>query len=263
MLNLLFPRRNGDGRLTGKVAIITGAASGIGKETALAFVREGCRVVLTDIQKEKLHSLVAGIGETALGLEQDVTQEKRWQEVVEKTVTTFGKLDILVNSAGVGGKELNIEECSLDEFRNVQKINVEGTFLGCKYAIPPMRSNGGGSIVIVSSMAGILGFPNGPAYSASKGALRSLAKSIALHCARYKIRCNSIHPSFTKTPMVEAIIAGSKNPDKRKRDLETLTPLGRMAEPNEIANAILFLASDESTYITGIELPVDGGLQAS
>ena len=248
------------GRLAGKAALITGAASGIGRACAALFHAEGARVAATDRNE-------AGLAETRafvdLTLPQDVTDETRWREVVDAVVATFGRLDILVNSAGIALKG-NVETATLDDWRKTQAVNVEGTFLGCREAIRIMKTAGGGSIVNLSSVAGIIGDAQSAAYCASKGAVRLLTKSAALHCGRagYNIRLNSVHPSFADTPMVQDLIAGSKNPERVREGLALAAPMGRMGRAEEVANTILFLASDDSSFTTGAEFVVDGGLTA-
>jgi NAD(P)-dependent dehydrogenase (short-subunit alcohol dehydrogenase family) len=248
------------GRLAGKSALITGAASGIGRATAALFHAEGAKVAATDRNEAGL----AALGPDAdLVLPQDVTDEARWREVVEAVVEKFGRLDILVNSAGIALKG-NIETVTLDDWRKTHAVNVEGTFLGCREAIRAMKQTGGGSIVNLSSVAGIIGDAQSAAYCASKGAVRLLTKSAALHCGRagYDIRLNSVHPSFADTAMVQELIASSKNPERVREGLERAAPLGRLGRAEEIAAAILYLASDESSFTTGAEIVVDGGLTA-
>lgn len=248
------------GRLAGKAALITGAASGIGRAAVALFHAEGAKVAATDRNEAGLAGL-EGIAD--LILTQDVTDEARWREVVDAVVAAFGKLDILVNSAGIALKG-NIETATLAEFRQTEAVNVEGTFLGCREAIRVMKGKGGGSIVNLSSVAGVIGDAQSAAYCASKGAVRLLTKSAALYCGRsgYNIRLNSVHPSFADTPMVQELIMSSKNPERVREGLMRAAPLGRMGRPEEVANAILYLASDESSFTTGIELMVDGGLTA-
>jgi len=247
------------GRLAGKAALITGAASGIGRATAILFHAEGASVAATDRNEAGLAELK---GVADLILAQDVADEARWREVVESVVAAFGKLDILVNSAGIALKG-DIETATLEDFRKTEAVNIEGTFLGCREAIRVMKGKGG-AIVNLSSVAGIIGDAQSAAYCASKGAVRLLTKSAALHCARagYAIRLNSVHPSFADTPMVQDLIASSKNPERVRDGLMRAAPMGRMGRPEEVANAILYLASDESSFTTGIELMVDGGLTA-
>jgi 3(or 17)beta-hydroxysteroid dehydrogenase len=248
------------GRLAGKTALVTGAASGIGRATVALFHAEGARVAATDRNEAGLADLKAVAD---LLLPQDVTDEARWREVLDIAVEAFGRLDILVNSAGIGILG-NIETATLADWRLVNAVNVEGTFLGCREAVRAMKETGGGSIVNLSSVAGIIGDAQSAAYCASKGAVRLLTKSAALHCARkgYNIRLNSVHPSFTETAMVEAMIDHSRNPERMREGLSRAAPLGRLGRPEEIAAAILYLASDESAFTTGTELIVDGGLTA-
>jgi len=248
------------GRLAGKAALITGAASGIGRATAILFHAEGARVAATDLNKAGLAALDR-VAE--LALLHDVREEARWREVVDDALAAFGRLDVLVNSAGVAFKG-NIETATLEEWRKTQAVNVEGTFLGCREAVRAMKETGGGSIVNLSSVAGIIGDAQTIAYCASKGAVRLLTKSAALHCGRmgYKIRVNSVHPSFAETAMVEELIATSKNPERTREGLMRAAPLGRLGRPDEIAAAILYLASDEAAFTTGAEIVVDGGLTA-
>ncbi|HZZ63802.1 MAG TPA: glucose 1-dehydrogenase [Roseiarcus sp.] len=248
------------GRLAGKTALITGAASGIGRATAVLFHAEGAKVAAADRNEAGLADVKAFAD---LVLSQDVTDEGRWREVVDAVVDAFGRLDILVNSAGIAFKG-NIETATLDEWRKTQAVNVEGTFLGCREAIRAMRQTGGGSIVNLSSVAGIIGDAQSTAYCASKGAVRLLTKSAALHCGRagYKIRLNSVHPSFADTPMVQELIASAKHPERMREGLMRAAPMGRMGRAEEVAQAILYLASDESSFTTGAEIVVDGGLTA-
>lgn len=252
------------GRVAGKVALITGGASGLGLATARLMIGEGAKVAITDRQKDKGEAAARELGRDALFLEHDVTSETRWQEVVAETEKHFGKLNVLVNSAGIG-TEGTIEDTSLADFRKMMAINVEGTFLGCKYAIAAMKKNGEpGSIVNISSVAGIVSGYQMAAYSASKGAVRLLSKSVALHCARagYNIRCNSVHPAFISTPMVEDPLAQAEDPEKARKRLIRMVPLGKIGEPNDIGYVILYLASDESKFTTGAEMVVDGGCTA-
>lgn len=250
----------GTGRLAGKIALITGAASGIGRACAALFHAQGARVAATDRNEAALAETKAFVD---LALRQDVTDEMLWRDVVNAVVEKFGRLDILVNSAGVALKG-NIETATLDDWRRTQAVNVEGTFLGCREAIRVMKGAGGGSIVNLSSVAGIVGDAQSAAYCASKGAVRLLTKSAALHCARagYNIRLNSVHPSFADTPMVRDLIASSRDPERVLEGLARAAPLGRLGRGEEVARTILFLASDELSFTTGAEIVVDGGLTA-
>ena len=247
------------GRLAGKVALITGAASGIGRATAALFQGEGAKVAATDRNEAGLKTLGA---DADLTLVQDVTDEARWRAVVDEVLAAFGRLDILVNSAGVAVLG-NIETTTLADWRKVHAVNADGVFLGCREAVRAMKA-GGGSIVNLSSVAGIIGDASSLAYCASKGAVRLMTKSAALHCARagYKIRVNSVHPSFAETPMVLEGIARAKDPERIRAGLERAAPMRRMGTADEVANTILFLASDESSFTTGAGFMVDGGLTA-
>lgn len=252
------------GRVANKVALVTGGASGLGLATAKLLAKEGAKVAITDIQKDKGQAAAKEIGNDAIFLEHDVTSEKRWDEVVGETVKRFGKLNVVVNSAGIG-TEGTIEDTSLDDFRKMMAINVEGVFLGCKYGIKAMKGNGEpGSLVNISSVAGLVSGYQMCAYSASKGAVRLMTKSVALHCARagYPIRCNSVHPAFISTPMVEAPLAHAADPEKARKRLLRMVPMGKIGEPNDIGYMILYLASDESGFVTGAEMVVDGGCTA-
>jgi len=248
------------GRLAGKVALITGAASGIGRATAALFHREDAKVAAADRNEAGLKALGP---DADLTLAQDVTDEARWRAVVDEVVGAFGRLDILVNSAGVAVLG-TIETTTLEDWRTVNAVNAEGTFLGCREAVRAMKERGGGSIVNLSSAAGMIGDASSAAYCASKGAVRLLTKSAALHCARagYEIRVNSVHPSFAETPMVLEGIARAKDPERIRAGLMRASPMGRMGQAEEVALTILFLASDESSFTTGAEFMVDGGLTA-
>ena len=246
-------------RLEGKVALITGAAGGIGSASAALFEAEGAKLALTDLDAADLAPF-AELG--ALTLSQDVTDEARWREVVDAVIARFGRLDVLVNNAGVAIVG-NIESATLEDWRKTQAINSESVFLGCREAVRAMKGQGG-SIVNISSVAGIIGDAQSVAYCASKGAVRLTTKSVALYCARkgYRIRCNSVHPSFTQTHMVEGFIATAKNPERVREGLSAAAPMGRMGKAEEVAKAILYLASDDSAFTTGAEIVVDGGLTA-
>lgn len=252
------------GRVQGKVALVTGAASGIGLATAEVLAREGAKVVLADIDCDGAASAAAAFGPPASSLALDVTCESDWIAVTDAVVRDHGRLDILVNNAGVALLR-DIEATALEDWRALMAVNLDGTFLGCKHAIRVMKERGGGSIVNLCSVAGMIGNPSLAAYCASKGGVRLLTKCVALHCARrgYNIRCNSVHPSFVQSPMLEGMIAVARDPEKMRANVTTAAPLGRLAEPVEVARTILFLASDESAFTTGAELLVDGGLTAA
>jgi NAD(P)-dependent dehydrogenase (short-subunit alcohol dehydrogenase family) len=246
-------------RLEGKTALITGAASGIGCAVAKLFLEEGARVAISDLDLAGLKDFDSVGAKT---FQQDVVDETRWREVVDATVEKFARLDILVNNAGIAIIG-DIEKATLADFRKTLAVNVESVFLGCREAVRVMKSSGG-SIVNLSSVAGIIGDANSAAYCASKGAVRLLTKSVALHCARagYAVRCNSVHPAFTQTAMVEGFIALSRDPDRLREGLRRAIPMGRLGQAHEIAAAVLYLASDESSFVTGAEIVLDGGLTA-
>ncbi len=257
-------RRNQMGRVQDKVALVTGGASGIGLTTAGLLAREGAKVVIADIDRAAAARAVAALGPPASAQPLDVTREADWIAATDAVVRDFGRLDILVNNAGTALLK-DIEATTLDDWRGLMAVNLDGTFLGCKHAIRVMKERGGGSIVNLSSIAGMIGNPSLAAYCASKGGVRLLTKTVALHCARrgYNIRCNSVHPSFVQSPMLEAMIAAARDPDKMRANVTAAAPLGRLAQPAEVAQTILFLASDESAFTTGAELVVDGGLTAA
>lgn len=252
------------GRLAGKVALITGGASGIGLAAARLFLDEGARVVLTDRDKVAADAALTALGNRANFHLLDVSDEDHWIAVTDAVVAQYGRIDVLVNSAGIALLR-DIEATTLDEWRALMAVNLDGTFLGCKHAVRVMKERGGGSIINMSSVAGLIGNGNLAAYGASKGGVRLLTKSVALHCARkgYNIRCNSVHPSFVKTPMLQAMIAAGRDPAKMEANCTNAAPLGRLAQPIEVARTVLFLASDESAFTTGAELVVDGGLTAA
>jgi 3(or 17)beta-hydroxysteroid dehydrogenase len=247
------------GRVQDKIAIVTGAASGLGRGCAKRLVAEGATVVCTD-RDERGAQVAAELGATFRQL--DVTDEAGWQRVVDETVRAFGRLQILVNAAGVAVWG-DIEHTTLEQWRFVNGVNAEGTFLGCRTALAAMKATGG-SIVNISSVAGLVADADAPAYCASKGAVRLLTKSVALHAARrgYNVRCNSVHPSFIDTPMVDAVVAASRDATKMRAAVEKAAPLGRIGEVDDVAYAVVYLASDESKFVTGSELVVDGGLTA-
>jgi len=251
------------GRVDGKVALITGGASGIGLATAGLLADEGAQVVLTDLVEPEANA-AAVAARRGRFYKLDVTRENEWIVVTDAVVSEFGRLDILVNCAGVSLLK-DVETTTLEEWRRLMAVNLDGTFLGCKHAIRVMKERGNGSIVNMSSVAGLVGAANLAAYSASKGAVRLLTKSVALHCARkgYNIRCNSVHPSFVETPMLRSMLAAARDPQKLEANYASAAPLGRLAKPIEIAGTILFLASDEAAFTTGAELIVDGGLTAA
>jgi NAD(P)-dependent dehydrogenase (short-subunit alcohol dehydrogenase family) len=249
-------------RLAGKTALITGAASGLGAACARRFHAEGARLVLSDIDGPRVQQ-VANALDGAIWIVHDVASEDDWAAAVNLATERFGRLDILINNAGIALMK-SVETTTLDEWRQIQSVNSDGVFLGCRAAVIAMQG-AGGSIVNVSSVAGLIGDGNLAAYCASKGAVRLLTKSVALHCARrgYGIRCNSIHPSFTDTPMVQAMVDAARSPERMRAGLAQISPLGRLARPDEVVAGMLFLASDEASYVNGAELVIDGGMTAA
>jgi 3(or 17)beta-hydroxysteroid dehydrogenase len=254
---------SGAGRVGGKIALVTGAASGIGRACARRLASEGATVVLTDRRRDEGEAAAAELGAPHVFRALDVTDPAAWASAVDETVRTLGRLDVLVNAAGVGVMH-DIERTTLEEWRFVNSVNAEGTFLGCQAAIRAMKATGGGSIINLSSVAGIVADPDLAAYCASKGAVRLLTKSVALHVARagYGIRCNSVHPAFIDTPMVDGMLAAVADRGLTRAKLERAIPLGRIGDVDDVAHLVVYLASDESRFVTGAELVVDGGLSA-
>lgn len=255
-------------RVKGKVALISGGASGLGRQSALRLAEEGARVVVTDINEDAGEDTARELGDVGAFLFHDVTKEADWANATKLALDRFGRLDVVVNSAGIGTMN-SVEDCSLEEWRQVMSVNGDGVFLGCKYGIEAIKltsteAGAGGSIINISSVSGLIGGHNLAAYNASKGAVRLLTKSVALHCARrgYNIRCNSVHPTFIDTPMVRSMIDGADDPKRVEEKLARQVPLGHIGEPNDIAWGIVYLASDESKFMTGTEFVVDGGITA-
>jgi NAD(P)-dependent dehydrogenase (short-subunit alcohol dehydrogenase family) len=260
------------GQVAGKVALVTGGASGIGAAVAELLAREGASVAVTDIDELRGPEIVAGIrkaGGEAIFLKQDVTSEARWIEVVAEVKKRYGRLDILVSNAGIGIAVPSITDMTLEDWRRQNAINLDGVFLSVKHCLPLMRKIGGGSIIMMSSLAGLRGAPGLSAYSASKGGVRLFAKSIAMECASVGdgIRVNSVHPGIIDTPIWGKIPTGAAgrgqnapiDPEERAK---LATPLGRAGQAAEIASGVLYLASDASSYVTGTELVIDGGMNA-
>jgi len=252
------------GRVAGKVALVTGAALGLGKAAAEMLAREGAKVVVTDVNVDEGKKTAEGIcanGGAAIFVRHDASSEEDWKAAMQATLETYGRLDVLVNNAGIGFLG-SVEETTLEAWRKTQSVNLDGVFLGTKYGIEAMRKSGGGSIINLSSIEGLIGDPDLAAYNASKGGVRIFSKSAALHCARqkYGIRVNTVHPAYIWTPMVEAVTQG-KGTEKYKA-LVDLHPIGHLGEPDDIAYGVLYLASDESKFVTGSELVIDGGYTA-
>jgi cyclopentanol dehydrogenase len=247
-------------RLQNKVAIITGAAGGMGEAEARLFANQGAHVMATDIQGDKLALWVEDAKKSGLSIEHcahDVTSQNDWQKVIDKTLDVFGRIDILINNAGIFPGFTTTESTTISLWDKVIAINLTGPFLGCQLCIPHMKKSGGGSIINISSIAGLVG-GNGPAYTASKGGLRLLTKDLAVELASSKIRVNSIHPGGVLTPMTESIV----NMEGGAELMKDMCPLGRIGNAMEVAYGALYLASDEATYTTGAELVIDGGLVA-
>ncbi len=251
-------------RVLDKVAIVTGAGGGMGRAIASLLAKEGAKVTVSDVNEvngKKVAEEIRKGGGEALFIKHDVTKEKDWEEVIRMTLERFGKLDVLVNNAGVMVWK-NIESTSLDEWRWLMGINLDGVFLGTKYAMGAMKKSGEGSIINISSAAGLVGTLDTSAYHASKGGVRIFTKAAAFECSKagygYNIRVNSVHPGVIKTPMVEALF---KDEEKMKAALSWHL-VGRFGEPEDVAYGVLYLASDESKFVTGTELVIDGGWTA-
>lgn len=254
-------------RLLGKVAIVTGAARGIGASIASAFKSEGAEVIVTDLDAAGARAFAATIGCEALPL--DVRDEDQWRVVMAEIVSRYGQIDVLVNNAGITGFEAGAaqhdpEQATLEAWRSVHRTNLDGVFLGCKYAIAHMRPTGSGAIINISSRSGMVGIPAAAAYASSKAAVRNHTKTVALYCAEQglAIRCNSIHPAAILTPMWEPMLGDGPDRVERMAALVADTPLRRFGRPEEVAAIAVMLASDEAAYVTGSEFHIDGGLLA-
>ncbi len=258
-----------DNKLTSKTAIVTGAAQGIGAAIARLFVQEGSFVYVTDVNDELGRAVASSLGDRACYLRLDVRREEDWQRVTTQILKERGSLDVLVNNAGITGFEQGAvqhdpEHASLEDWHAVHHTNLDGVFLGCKYAIRSMRRSGAGSIINISSRSGLVGIPGAAAYASSKAAVRNHTKTVALYCAEQglRVRCNSVHPAAILTPIWEPILGTDAGRDERMAALVRDTPLRRFGMPEEVAAMVLLLASDDATYITGSEFNIDGGLLA-
>jgi NAD(P)-dependent dehydrogenase (short-subunit alcohol dehydrogenase family) len=261
-------------RLDAKIALVTGAAQGIGAAIARAFVANGATVVLTDLRDAQGRELAASLGAAAHYAHLDVRRPEDWGRVIALVQAQFGRLDVLVNNAGITGFEdgpvpHDPEHATLEAWRAVLATNLDGVFLGCQHAIRAMRGNpgpaaGAGSIINISSRSGLVGIPLAAAYAASKAAVRNHTKSVALYCAqhRLRIRCNSVHPAAILTPMWDAMLGEGAERAAREAAFVRDTPLRRFGTPEEVAHAVVYLAADESAYTTGAEFVLDGGLLA-
>jgi len=250
------------GRCDGKVALVTGGASGIGAASARMLAGEGAKVMLADTNEAAGRAVAEAIGAAAGFIALDVTQQTVWERAVAGTIDAFGGWDVLVNGAGILHHG-SIEDCTPGDWRLMMDVNVTGTWRGCRLAVAHMKA-AGGSIVNLSSIAGISAGADLCSYSTSKGAVRLLTKSIALHCAErgWQVRCNSVHPGVIETPMVHDYIAERSDPATERAHWDTIMPLGIRGEPEDIGHMIVYLASDESRLVTGAEMVVDGGATA-
>ncbi|MGI8925085.1 MAG: SDR family NAD(P)-dependent oxidoreductase [Tepidiformaceae bacterium] len=250
------------GRIDGKVAIITGAASGMGRASAHLFAAEGARLLLADINGEACEAVAAEVrssGANAIAVRVDVSDPPAVESMVQAAVDAYGTLDILFNNAGIEGPSARLTEVSCEDWDRVIAVNLKGVFLGMKYGLPAMVAGGGGSIINTASAVGLVGWPGAAAYSASKGGVVIITKTAAIEYASRNVRVNAICPGIVHTPMVDRITGGSDEAIERMRRAQ---PIARVGQPQDIAQMALFLASDESTFITGAAIPVDGGLTA-
>jgi len=253
------------GRVDEKVAIVTGGALGIGRATAQLLAREGATVAITDINDDAGEAVaqdIADAGGTARYWHVDVSDEDAVREAFDAVADAFGGIDVLVNNAGIAGTDKPTDELTKEEWDEVMAINVNGVFYCTKHAVPHMKAQGGGSIINLSSIYGIISAPDIPPYHASKGAVRSMTKTDALLYAEDAIRVNSVHPGFIWTPLVEEYLGEQGDVDEGREELNALHPLGHIGAPDDIAYGILYLASDESSFMTGSELVIDGGYTA-
>ena len=255
-------------RLKNKIALITGAAQGIGAATARLFHDQGAVVIVSDVQDKKGQHIAQAMGEGASYIHLDVGNEQDWQKAYDYIIETHGRLDVLVNNAGITGfldteGPFDPENINLNSWQEVHLVNLTGTMLGCKYGIKLMKQNGG-SIVNISSRSGIVGIPGAAAYASSKAGVRNHTKSVALYCAEqgYNIRCNSIHPAAIMTAMWDTMLGDGKQREEAIAKVEAGIPLGHFGQPIDVAYAAVYLASEESNYVTGIELTTDGGVLA-
>jgi len=254
------------GRVAGKVAIVTGAAQGLGRAAAEMLAREGAAVMVTDINEAGAGEVAAGIeaaGHKAAPARLDVSDEAAWQAVIARTQALFGGLDVLVNNAGIALQK-NVEDTTLEEWRRLMAVDLDGVYLGTKHGIGAMKARGEGSIVNISSIEGIVAHPELAAYNAAKGGVTVFTKSAALHCGKIgtRIRVNSIHPAFARTPLLDEYIEAREDPAATLAELESLHPIGFLGHPDDVAYGVLYLAADESRWVTGSELVIDGGFTA-
>lgn len=258
-----------NGRVAGKAALITGAAGGLGQAMARMMAREGAKVALTDLNLDGVQALADEINAAhpgaAVAFAHDVTDEAHWVSVVEQAVAAMGGLSVLVNNAGIGGSLVWAEQDTLENWRKVQAVNLESVMLGCKHALPHLRASGAGSIVNISSVAGLAAAPGMGAYNATKAAVWMYTKTVALEAAKagWNVRCNSVHPVFIRTPILDPFVAMSGGDEAAAHEkLARGIPLKRIGEPDDVAYCVLYLASDESKFVTGAEFKIDGGMLA-
>lgn len=257
-----------ENRLENKITLITGSARGIGQATAELFHKEGATVIVSDIRDNEGSAIAEKLGNNSEYIHLDVGEDNNWLNAADHIISKYGRLDVLVNNAGITGflessGPWDAENCDLNSWEEVHRVNSTGVMLGCKFAIRLMKEKGG-SIVNISSRSGVVGIPGAVAYASSKASVRNHTKSVALFCAEkgYKIRCNSIHPAAIMTPMWDAMLGEGEQRRKIIDHIESGIPLGHFGEPMDVAYAVLYLASDESKYVTGIELTIDGGILA-
>ena len=240
-----------------KVIIVTGAGNGIGKEIVKLLYKEGAYVIVTDIKYDDVKKCIKEIDNNIIGLKLDVTSEDDWIQCIETIIKKYNKIDVLINNAGIVGKDLKLHENTIEDWNKVIEINLTGPFLGIKHVIPFMMKNKKGSIINISSVSGMIGLKNRSAYCSSKGGLRLLTKSAAIEYSKYNIRVNSLHPGYIETQSLKDNIDNNT-----LNHLKEITPLSRLGTPEEVAKSVLYLASDDSSFITGTELIIDGGIFA-
>lgn len=240
-----------------KVIIVTGAGNGIGKEIVKLLYKEGAYVIVTDIKYDDVKKCIKEIDNNIIGLKLDVTSEDDWIQCIGTIIKKYNKIDVLINNAGIVGKDLKLHEHTIEDWNKVIEINLTGPFLGIKHVIPFMMKNKKGSIINISSVSGMIGLKNRSAYCSSKGGLRLLTKSAAIEYSKYNIRVNSLHPGYIETQSLKDNIDNNT-----LNHLKEITPLSRLGTPEEVAKSVLYLASDDSSFITGTELIIDGGIFA-